>query len=123
MSRKCLRRISRGFLLLLMITCTHLPSAEALKCLQRVLEERDLPGARCTWVVPAAPSGAAPHPAAFVHRNGPLVDLVVLQSVGRQVADLDLRVVLLEVLEGHPAGTQTRRLTLHFNLAPVGEVM
>lgn len=30
-----------------------------------------------TWVVPAASGGAASHPAALVHRNGPLVDLIV----------------------------------------------
>lgn len=57
---------------------------------------------RGTWVVPAAPRGAALHPATLVHRNRPLVDLVVLQGVGGEVTDLDLGVVLLKVLERHP---------------------
>lgn len=52
-----------------------------------------------TWIVPAASSGAASHPATFVHRNRPLVNLIVLQGVGGEVTDLDLGVVLLEVLE------------------------
>jgi len=60
-----------------------------------------------TWVVPAAPGRAAPHPAALVDRHGPLVDLVVLQGVGGQVADLDLGEVLLEVLEGHPGRAES----------------
>lgn len=55
-----------------------------------------------TRVVSAASGRAASDPAALVHRDGPLVDLVVLQGVGREVADLDLCVVLLEVLKGHP---------------------
>lgn len=62
-------------------------------------------GKKCdwgTWVVPAASSGAAPHPATFVHWNRPLVNLIVLQGVGGEVTDLDLGVVLLEVLEWHP---------------------
>lgn len=56
-----------------------------------------------TWVVPAAPGGAASHPAAFVHRNCPLVNLIVLQGVRGEITDLDLGVVLLEVFERHPA--------------------
>lgn len=59
-----------------------------------------------TRVVPAASSRAASHPAALIHRNCPLVDLVVLQGVRGQVADLDLGVVLLEVLERHPGWAQ-----------------
>lgn len=52
-----------------------------------------------TWVVPAAPSRAASHPATLVHRNRPLVNLIVLQGVRGEVTDLDLSVVLLEVLK------------------------
>lgn len=62
-----------------------------------------LASAGCTWVVPAAAGGAAPHPAALVHRNRPLVDLIGLQRVWSQVTDLNLGVVLLEVIKGHPA--------------------
>lgn len=52
-----------------------------------------------TWVVPAAPGRAASHPATFVHRNCPLVNLIVLQGVRGEVTDLNLSVVLLEVLK------------------------
>lgn len=70
----------------------------------RFLPPGTAPGpAGSTWVVPAAAGGAAPQPAALVHRNGPLMDLIVLQRVWSQVTDLNLGVVLLEVLKGHPA--------------------
>ncbi len=56
----------------------------------------------CTWVVPAAPSRAASHPATFVHGNRPLVDLIVLQSIRGEITDLNLCVILLKVLKRHP---------------------
>lgn len=60
----------------------------------------------CTWVVSAASCRAASHPASLVHRHRPLVDLVILQGVRGEVADLDLCVVLLEILKWHPTKAQ-----------------
>ena len=62
-----------------------------------------------TWEVPAAPCGAASHPAALVHRHAPAVPLVALQCVGREVTHLQLGVAILEALKGHPVEGKKRR--------------
>lgn len=55
-----------------------------------------------TWEIPATASRVAPNPAALVDRHRPTVSLLTLQSVGRQVAHLQLCKVALEVFKRHP---------------------
>ena len=58
-----------------------------------------LPSSLRTWVVPAAPGGAASPPFSLVERGAPFLQLVVLQGVGRQVADLQTTELAQEVAE------------------------
>lgn len=55
-----------------------------------------------TWVVSAAPSRVASHPATLVDGHCPAVPLIPLQRVRRQVTHLQLCKIPLEVTEWHP---------------------
>ena len=59
-----------------------------------------------TRKVSASPSSGSPHPAAFVQRDDPLrTGIVVFESVGTQVADLEFGEAATEVRKRHPAQT------------------
>lgn len=57
-----------------------------------------------TWVVPAASGRAASPPLPLIQRGAPLLQLAVLQRVGRQVAELQAGELAQEVTERHPGG-------------------
>ena len=56
----------------------------------------------------AKPPRAAPHPAALVHRHRPRLQLVGLQGIGREVADLQFCEMVDEVIVGHPERLEER---------------
>lgn len=62
-----------------------------------------------TWEVAAASSRAAPHPAALVHGHGPGLELVGLQGIGCEVADLQLCEMVDEIVIGHPERLEEER--------------
>lgn len=66
-------------------------------------------GAAPTWEVAAAASGAAPHPAALVHGHRPGLELVGLQGIGGEVADLQLGEMVDEIVVGHPERVEEER--------------
>lgn len=55
-----------------------------------------------TQEVAAAPSCRAPNPASLVDYDLPSVESVLLQGIRREVANLHLVKVGLEILKGHP---------------------
>ncbi|KAL0603100.1 hypothetical protein AAY473_029317 [Plecturocebus cupreus] len=62
-----------------------------------------------TWEVAAASGRAAPYPAALIHRHCPGLKLIRLQSIGREVADLQLCEMVDEILIGHPERLEEER--------------
>lgn len=71
-----------------------------------------------TQEVAAAPGRGAPHPAALVDGDLPPVRSVLLQGVGREVADLHFVKMGGEVAEGHPARRRTQCRGGYGNGAP-----
>lgn len=63
---------------------------------------RFIPPAVHTWVVPAASGSAASPPLPLIQAGVPLLQLVVLQGVSCQVAELQAAELTQEVTEGHP---------------------
>lgn len=63
---------------------------------------RFVPPAVRTWVVPAASGRAASPPLSLIQAGVPLLQLVVLQGVSCQVAELQAAELAQEVIEGHP---------------------
>lgn len=61
-----------------------------------------IPPAVRTWVVPAASGSAAPPPLPLIEAGVPLLQLIVLQGIGCQVAELQATELTQEVIEGHP---------------------
>lgn len=59
-----------------------------------------------TWIIPAASSGAASSPLSLIQRSAPFLQLVVPQSVSRQVTDLQAAKLTQEVTERHPEGQE-----------------
>lgn len=62
-----------------------------------------------TWEVAAAASGAAPHPAALIHGHRPGLQLVGLQGISCEVADLQLCEMVDEIVVGHPEREEEER--------------
>jgi len=76
-----------------------------------------------TRKVSASPSSAPPHPAALVQRSDPLrTDVVVFESVGTQVADLEFGEAATEIRKRHPARTDKhyRPHKQQFSLISIG---
>lgn len=55
-----------------------------------------------TWVVPAASGSAASPPLPLIEGGAPFLQLVVLQGVSCQVAELQAAELAQEVIERHP---------------------
>lgn len=70
--------------------------------LQKTHRRIPVPPAVHTWVVPAASGSAASPPLPLIQAGVPLLQLVVLQGVSRQVAELQAAELTQEVAEGHP---------------------
>lgn len=83
----------------------------------------DAKNPRPTWEIPATASRVASHPAALVDRHGPAVPLVALQGVGRQVTQLQLCEVALEVFERHPEREGERKTIVSEGSLGIGEVL
>jgi len=57
---------------------------------------------RCTWIVPAAAGCTASPPLALIERRAPLLHLIRLESIWRQVTDLQAGELAQEITERHP---------------------
>lgn len=64
-------------------------------------------GPGLTWVVPAATRRAPAPPGAIVQGRVPFAELVRLEGVWGQVADLQAGELTKKVLEGHPGDQET----------------